>query len=68
MLVLSRKKQETIHIGDNITLTVVDIQPGKVRIGIIAPRDITVHRAEVYEAIHAREDANALNHKPEDAA
>ena len=51
MLVLSRHKDETIMIGDDIELTVVDIRGDKVRLGIKAPSDIPVHRKEVYEAI-----------------
>lgn len=55
MLVLSRQRDETIMIGDDIELTVVDIRGDKVRLGIKAPSTITVHRKEVYEAIR---DAN----------
>ncbi len=51
MLVLSRKKNESIIINDNITVTVVEIRGDKVRLGIDAPKDVTVHRREVYEAI-----------------
>ncbi len=51
MLVLSRKKNESIIINDHITLTVVEIRGDKVRLGIDAPKDVTVHRREVYEAI-----------------
>jgi carbon storage regulator len=51
MLVLSRKKDEKIVIGDNITLMVIEIRGDKVRLGIEAPKDVTVHREEVYEAI-----------------
>jgi carbon storage regulator len=51
MLVLSRKTNESIIIGENIVVTVVEIQGTKVRLGIAAPREITVHRQEVYEAI-----------------
>ena len=51
MLVLSRKKDEKIVIGDNITLMVIEIRGDKVRLGIDAPRDVAVHREEVYEAI-----------------
>ena len=51
MLVLSRKKDEKIVIGDNITLMVIEIRGDKVRLGIDAPRDVTVHREEIYEAI-----------------
>jgi len=51
MLVLSRHKDETIMIGDDIELTVVDIRGDKVRLGIKAPSQVPVHRKEVYDAI-----------------
>lgn len=51
MLVLSRQKDESIIIGDDIEITIVDVRGDKVRLGITAPKDITVHRREVYEAI-----------------
>jgi len=51
MLVLSRKKDEAIVIGDSIRITVVDIQGDKVRLGIEAPRELAVYRQELYEAI-----------------
>lgn len=51
MLVLSRQRDESIIIGDNIVITIVDIRGDKVRLGIEAPRDVTVHREEVYLAI-----------------
>jgi len=51
MLVLSRQRDESIRIGDNIVITVVDIRGDKVRLGIQAPTEIPVHRQEVYEAI-----------------
>ena len=51
MLVLIRKKDEKIVIGDSITLMVIEIRGDKVRLGIEAPRDVTVHREEVYDAI-----------------
>jgi carbon storage regulator len=51
MLVLSRQRDETIMIGDEIEITVVDIRGDKVRLGINAPTRIAVHRKEVYEAI-----------------
>ena len=56
MLVLSRKRDERIMIGDEISLLVVDIRGDKVRLGIEAPSDVAVHRKEVYEAIQ-REQA-----------
>lgn len=51
MLVLSRKKNEAIIIGGGITVTVIDVRGDKVRLGIEAPRDVSVHRSEVAEAI-----------------
>ncbi len=51
MLVLSRNRDEKILIGDNIEVTVVDIRGDKVRLGITAPDEISVHREEVYIAI-----------------
>src|SRR5262249_31345541 len=52
MLVLSRKKNESIVINNDITITVVEIRGDKVRLGIVAPKDVPVHRKEVYDAIH----------------
>ena len=54
MLVLSRKKNESIVISENITVTVVEIRGDKVRLGIVAPKDVPVHRQEVYDAIHGK--------------
>jgi len=51
MLVLTRKTDERIRIGDDITITIVKIEPGKVRVGIEAPADVAVHRQEIYQAI-----------------
>jgi len=51
MLVLSRKKNESIIINDDITVTVIEIRGDKVRLGIEAPKHVSVHRREVYEAI-----------------
>jgi carbon storage regulator len=58
MLVLSRHRDESIMIGDDVVVTIVDIRGDKVRLGIDAPQDIPVHRQEVYEAIQ-RENRNA---------
>jgi carbon storage regulator len=57
MLVLSRAKDESIIIGDDIEITIVDVRGGKVRLGIRAPLNITVHRKEVYEAIQREKEA-----------
>lgn len=56
MLVLSRQTDESIIIGDNIEITIVDVRGDKVRLGITAPRDISVHRKEVYDAIQREKD------------
>ena len=58
MLVLSRQRDQSIIIGDNIVVTVVDVRGDKVRLGIDAPTEIPVHRREVYEAIQ-RENLRA---------
>ena len=63
MLVLSRHRDESIMIGDNIVITIVDIRGDKVRLGIDAPQSIPVHRQEVYEAIQ-RENSQAANLSP----
>ena len=51
MLVLSRKKDESIMIGDNVEITIVDVRGDKVRLGITAPKETPVHRREIYEVI-----------------
>jgi carbon storage regulator len=63
MLVLSRHRDESIMIGDDIVITIVDIRGDKVRLGIAAPQDIPVHRQEVYEAIQ-RENKKASHVRP----
>ena len=55
MLVLSRKKNESIVINNDVTITIVEIRGDKVRIGIEAPKEVPVHRREVYEAIKRSE-------------
>ena len=52
MLVLSRKKNESIVINNDITIVVVEIRGDKVRLGVEAPKEVPVHRREVYDAIH----------------
>jgi carbon storage regulator len=54
MLVLSRKKNESIVINNDVTVTVVEIRGDKVRLGIVAPKEVPVHRQEVYDAIHGK--------------
>jgi len=55
MLVLSRKKNESIVINDDITIVVVEIRGDKVRLGVEAPKEVPVHRREVYDAIRRNE-------------
>ncbi len=64
MLVLSRQRDESIIIGDNIVITVVDIRGDKVRLGIDAPKEIPVHRQEVYDAIQ-KENSRAQVEPPQ---
>ena len=64
MLVLSRQRDESIIIGDNVQVTIVDIRGDKVRLGIVAPNEVSVHRKEVYDAIQ-RENRNAAGVAPD---
>ncbi|RMG35664.1 MAG: carbon storage regulator [Planctomycetota bacterium] len=64
MLVLSRKKDEKIMIGDSISIMVVEIRGDKVRLGIEAPREISVHRSEVYEAIKRQQQEQNASSAP----
>ena len=59
MLVLSRKEDQRIIIGDNISIMVVDIRGDKVRLGVQAPLDMSVHREEVYDAIKGADGPSA---------
>lgn len=72
MLVLSRKKNECIVINNDIIVTVVEIRGDKVRLGIVAPKEVPVHRQEVFDAIHGREPSESapspvvVSNKPDD--
>jgi carbon storage regulator len=68
MLVLSRKKNESIIIDENIVITVVEVRGDKVRLGIQAPREVPVHRSEVYDAIQAERQAAAKSEVARDAS
>jgi cytosine/creatinine deaminase len=67
MLVLTRQRDQSIIIGDDITISVVDIRGDKVRLGIAAPRHVTVHRKEIYDEIRAQNQDSA-NLTPQDVA
>lgn len=58
MLILTRKVGETFIIGDDIRITVCSVRNGQVRIGIEAPKDVSIHRKEVYERIQREEPAD----------
>jgi carbon storage regulator len=57
MLILTRRVGETLMIGDEVTVTVLGVKGNQVRIGVNAPRDVTVHREEIYERIKAEQAA-----------
>ena len=59
MLVLSRKRNESIVIDNNIKIVVVEIRGNKVRLGVEAPREVPIHRREVYDAIQRSLESNA---------
>ena len=68
MLVLSRKRNESIVINNDITIVVVEIRGDKVRLGVEAPRDVPVHRREVYDAImKAMEESNDSEEASQDS-
>jgi carbon storage regulator len=67
MLILTRRVGETLMIGDEVTVTVLGVKGNQVRIGVNAPRDVAVHREEIYERIkreqaEAGQDAGLMSH------
>ena len=59
MLILTRRVGETLMIGDSVVVTVLGVKGNQVRVGITAPKDVAVHREEIYQRIHREEDAAA---------
>ena len=57
MLILTRRVGETLMIGDNVTVTVLGVKGNQIRIGITAPKDVAVHREEIYQRIHNAQPA-----------
>jgi carbon storage regulator len=66
MLILTRRVGETLMIGDQVTVTVLGVKGNQVRIGINAPKDVSVHREEIYQRI--RRDDDAASAEPEEGA
>jgi len=67
MLILTRRVGETLMIGDSVTVTVLGVKGNQVRIGITAPKDVAVHREEIYQRIQRGEDAAHADTDPADA-
>lgn len=61
MLILTRRVGETLMIGDDVTVTVLGVKGNQTRIGINAPRDVAVHREEIYERIHSQANGAAAS-------
>lgn len=59
MLILTRRVGETLMIGDSVTVTVLGVKGNQVRLGITAPRDVTVHREEIFQRLHPGDAAAA---------
>ena len=66
MLVLSRQRDESIMIGDDVEIIIVDVRGDKVRLGITAPKNIPVHRREIYDAIQREKSQNKESKEPQD--
>lgn len=65
MLVLSRKKNESIVIDGNIVVTIIEVRGDKVRLGIEAPREVPIHRSEVFDAIQSERATDVEESTPE---
>jgi carbon storage regulator len=66
MLVLSRQRDESIMIGDDVEIIIVDVRGDKVRLGITAPKNIPVHRREIYDAIQREKSEKKESQEPQD--
>ena len=61
MLILTRKIGEAVIIGDDITIRILEVQGNQIRLGIIAPREISVHREEIYQRIQSKKDDDDID-------
>lgn len=68
MLVLTRRVGETIRIGDDVSISIIEVQNGQVRVAIDAPREIPVHREEIYQVVQAENRQAAQNARGADPA
>ena len=66
MLILTRRLEETVMIGDDVTITVLGVKGKQVRIGVDAPREVAVHREEIYERIKAEKEQVQSGNTAED--
>jgi len=67
MLVLSRQRDESIMIGDDVEIIIVDVRGDKVRLGITAPKNIPVHRREIYDAIQREKSEKKESQEPQES-
>ena len=66
MLILTRRIGETLMVGDDVTITVLGVKGNQVRIGVNAPKDVAVHREEIYERIQSEKAGNDAENEPSD--
>lgn len=66
MLVLSRQRDESIMIGDDIEVIIIDVRGDKVRLGITAPKNLPVHRREIYDAIQREKEKKKAEQKSDE--
>ena len=67
MLILTRRVGEALKIGDEVTITVLNVRGNQVRIGIDAPKDVSVHREEIYDKIHNDDQQGNIDHGSQEA-